>query len=142
MTTNSFWPSKKKHLFLFLLENAIAFSSTGASPRPRAAPAARAEVQQTLALCRKCANFFNAHFRHIMHNMNRSFLLTTIIIIITAGAANAQEHPLWMRYPAISPDGSTILFSYKGDIYTVSSKGGTAMPLTITSAGAGYHGPE
>src|SRR5579864_7523464 len=47
---------------------------------------------------------------------------------------SAQEHPLWMRYPAISPDGSTILFSYKGDIYTVSSKGGTAVPLTISES--------
>ncbi len=36
-----------------------------------------------------------------------------------------------MRYPAISPDGQTILFSYKGDIYKVSSAGGTAEPVTI-----------
>ena len=51
-----------------------------------------------------------------------------------AAKAEAQEHPLWMRYPAISPDGSTILFSYKGEIYTVSSKGGTAVPLTISES--------
>lgn len=37
----------------------------------------------------------------------------------------------WMRYPAISPDGRTIAFSYRGDIYTVPSSGGTATPLTI-----------
>src|SRR6185312_3438489 len=46
-------------------ENAVAFSSTGASPRTRAAPVERAEVLQTLALCRKCAIFPGAHFRHI-----------------------------------------------------------------------------
>ncbi len=37
----------------------------------------------------------------------------------------------WMRYPAISPDGRTIAFSYRGDIYVVPSGGGTATPLTI-----------
>lgn len=40
------------------------------------------------------------------------------------------QSPLWLRYPAISPDGNTILFNYKGDIYTVDSKGGQARPLT------------
>ena len=45
---------------------------------------------------------------------------------------NAQ--PLWMRYPAISPDGNTIVFSYKGDLYKVSSNGGIAIPLTIHKA--------
>src|ERR1700744_1201776 len=48
--------------------------------------------------------------------------------------AHAQENPLWMRYPAISPDGQTILFSYKGDIYTVPAAGGTAIPLTISES--------
>jgi Tol biopolymer transport system component/C-terminal processing protease CtpA/Prc len=39
--------------------------------------------------------------------------------------------PLWLRYPAISPDGQTIAFSYQGDIYAVSSAGGNAVPLTL-----------
>ena len=39
--------------------------------------------------------------------------------------------PLWLRYPAISPDGQTIAFSYQGDIYAVPSAGGNAMPLTL-----------
>ncbi len=39
-----------------------------------------------------------------------------------------------MRYPAISPDGQTILFSYKGDIYSVPAKGGSAVPLTISES--------
>jgi tricorn protease len=37
-----------------------------------------------------------------------------------------------MRYPAISPDGQSILFRYEGDIYSVPSKGGLAVPLTIS----------
>ena len=48
--------------------------------------------------------------------------------------ANAQTEALWLRYPAISPDGNTIVFSYKGDLYTVPAKGGTATPLTLHEA--------
>lgn len=47
---------------------------------------------------------------------------------------NAQT-PLWLRYPAISPDGKTIAFCYQGDIYLVPSAGGTATPITLH---AGY----
>ena len=46
----------------------------------------------------------------------------------------AEESPLWLRYPAISPDGKTILFNYQGDIYKVASTGGTALPLTISES--------
>lgn len=38
--------------------------------------------------------------------------------------------PKWMRYPAISPDGTKIAFSFAGDIYVVESDGGLALPLT------------
>lgn len=46
----------------------------------------------------------------------------------------AQNPPLWLRYPAISPDGKTIAFGYKGDIYRVDAAGGVAVPLTIHEA--------
>ena len=36
--------------------------------------------------------------------------------------------PLWMRDVQISPDGTEIAFCYKGDIYKVPAKGGTATP--------------
>lgn len=48
--------------------------------------------------------------------------------------AFGQSNPLWLRYTAISPDGSTILFTYKGDIYSVPSSGGMATPLTISES--------
>ncbi len=44
----------------------------------------------------------------------------------------AQENTQWMRYPALSPDGKTIAFCYQGDIWLVSSEGGTATALTMT----------
>ena len=37
--------------------------------------------------------------------------------------------PLWMRDVQISPDGTEIAFCYKGDIYKVPAKGGTATQL-------------
>lgn len=46
----------------------------------------------------------------------------------------AQNAPLWMRYPAISPDGTEIAFSYKGDLYKVNAQGGLALQLTNNSA--------
>ena len=61
-------------------------------------------------------------------------LLAPFILIFSLGSVfllQAQDKPLWLRYPAISPDGQSILFCYKGDIYQVSSSGGQANPLTI-----------
>lgn len=46
----------------------------------------------------------------------------------------AADHPLWLRYPAISPDGETILFTHKGDIYAVPAEGGLARPLTLSDS--------
>ncbi len=39
--------------------------------------------------------------------------------------------PNWFRAPAISPDGSTIVFTHGGDLYSVPVEGGRAMPLTL-----------
>jgi tricorn protease len=49
-------------------------------------------------------------------------------------AGHAQTNPLWLRYPAISPDGKTIVFSFKGDLYKVPATGGDAYPLTLHEA--------
>ena len=58
--------------------------------------------------------------------------LFTFILFI-AGNAFGQS-PLWMRYPAISPDGAQIAFNYKGNIYLVSSNGGKANAITTHAA--------
>jgi Tol biopolymer transport system component len=44
--------------------------------------------------------------------------------------AQDGDIPLWLRYPAISPDGATIVFSYQGDLYSVPTEGGLARQLT------------
>lgn len=59
-------------------------------------------------------------------------LFLTLLLAVATTVLSAQ--PLWMRYPVISPDGSAIAFCYKGDIYSVDSKGGTAKQLTTGSA--------
>ena len=50
----------------------------------------------------------------------------------------ADNAPLWLRFSAISPDGQTIAFSYKGDIFSVPVNGGTAKQLTTNSAYDAY----
>lgn len=63
--------------------------------------------------------------------------MKTLFLSLCLGAtlvSVAQESPLWLRYPAISPDGKTIAFGYKGDIYRVDAAGGVAVPLTIHEA--------
>ncbi len=47
-----------------------------------------------------------------------------------AESESAVAEAEWLRYPAISPDGRTIAFTYRGDLYRVSVDGGEAVPLT------------
>ncbi|MHB1095152.1 MAG: S41 family peptidase [Gemmatimonadaceae bacterium] len=48
--------------------------------------------------------------------------------------ASAQDDAGWMRYPALSPDGATIAFTYRGDLYRVAASGGAATQLTQHAA--------
>lgn len=61
-------------------------------------------------------------------------LIFSVALFSAALSASAEDHPLWMRYPAISPDGTTIAFAYKGDLYSVSVNGGEARQLTTHAA--------
>ncbi|WP_235299506.1 S41 family peptidase [Portibacter marinus] len=59
------------------------------------------------------------------------------ILILSLGLSFAlmgQDDQSWFRYPSVSPDGSAIVFTHKGDLYRVSSKGGTATRLTFHEA--------
>lgn len=62
--------------------------------------------------------------------MKRLFLILLICVQSSLFAADA----LWMRYPSISPDGNSVAFSYKGNIWIVPSSGGQATQLTSNTA--------
>lgn len=69
--------------------------------------------------------------------MKKTLLGPTLVLLVlaaTAGPAAAQAAPGWLRYPAISPDGKTVVFTYRGDLYRVPAAGGTAVPLTMHEA--------
>ena len=66
--------------------------------------------------------------------MKISKLFLAAGLLMAGLSSHAEEGPLWMRYTAISPDGKTIAFSYKGDVYTVAATGGKARQLTTNAA--------
>ena len=76
----------------------------------------------------------------IMHWTKRTFTMKKtlfsllIAVIFAAGTAEGQETPGWLRKNSISPDGSRIAFSYKGDIFVVPVSGGRALQLTTNAA--------
>ena len=65
-------------------------------------------------------------------------ILLALIAPLATASAMAQSNPLWMRFPAISPDGKTVAFSYKGDIWTVPANGGQARQITTNPAYDAY----
>lgn len=60
-----------------------------------------------------------------------AFMAMSVVPIMAQQASNA---PLWLRFPAISPDGKTIAFCYQGDIFTVPAEGGQAKQITSNPA--------
>src|SRR5690625_1010712 len=63
----------------------------------------------------------------------RTYILLVCLIGLPV-LAYSQENPNWLRYPAISPDGSAIVLTYKGDLYRVRPEGGQAQQLTFHEA--------
>ncbi len=66
----------------------------------------------------------------------RAAATAVALAIVSSAPALAVERGLWMRQPAISPDGRSIAFNYRGNLWKVSANGGIATPLTV---GASYN---
>lgn len=65
--------------------------------------------------------------------MKRFFLILSSFMMFS-GSIMAQDSPLWLRRNDISPDGTKIVFNYKGDLYVVPTAGGEAQQITTNSA--------
>lgn len=72
----------------------------------------------------------------MMHRRSEPFAsrfpwsLLGALLLALSSPLGGQTLAQWNRYPAISPDGTTIVFTYRGDLYRVPVTGGTAVPLT------------
>jgi tricorn protease len=60
-------------------------------------------------------------------------LFLCLFAVVLHSKAQSPDQP-FARYPAISPDGSQVAFSWQGDIWTVPIDGGQATRLTIHEA--------
>jgi Tol biopolymer transport system component/C-terminal processing protease CtpA/Prc len=60
--------------------------------------------------------------------------MLSLFIVVLSSLSFAQSNPNWYRYAAISPDGTKIAFTFKGDLYFVPTTGGVAQPLTFHEA--------
>ena len=60
-------------------------------------------------------------------------LVSSLLLAAAAVSATAAT-PLWLRDVKISPDGKSIAFTYKGDIFTVPASGGEAKRLTTAES--------
>ncbi len=63
-------------------------------------------------------------------NSNITKIVVLLIVCAFSTLSIAQDRLIGARYPALSPDGQNIAFSYIGDLWMVSSQGGKAQKLT------------
>jgi tricorn protease len=73
--------------------------------------------------------------------MHRPFIFLLALCWCAAWPAQAQPDSAatpsdapFLRFPAVSPDGQQVAFSYQGDLWTVPVRGGTARRLTVHEA--------
>ncbi|CAN5620400.1 S41 family peptidase [soil metagenome] len=74
-----------------------------------------------------------------------ALLMAPALLVVPSGGVAAQDaeaqreaaqavlpegEAAWLRYPALSPDGQTLVFTYRGDLWRVGVRGGDATRLT------------
>lgn len=64
----------------------------------------------------------------------RSLYIFLWVALLPLPLLAQEDSAPFVRYPALSPDGNTVAFSYQGDIWTVPVEGGRAYRLTIHEA--------
>ncbi len=64
--------------------------------------------------------------------MRKIFL--SVLLLMAACSVQALDAPLWLRNAVISPEGASVAFTYKGDLFTVPITGGRAVQLTSHSS--------
>lgn len=67
-------------------------------------------------------------------NFARLSALALLAAITPAYAQPSGEIPRWLRYASISPDGETISFTHRGQIFVVPAEGGLAVPISTQTA--------
>lgn len=72
--------------------------------------------------------------------INQTFRRVTAaaLSLLLSASVLADADDNWFRESAISPDGKTILFTAKGDIYQVPVSGGNAIPIVSDAAWDGH----
>lgn len=65
-----------------------------------------------------------------MKHLIRIVSTTTILIWMVSVTLTVASTPYFTSHPSLTPDGSTVIFSFEGDLWKVSSEGGVAVRLT------------
>jgi len=69
-----------------------------------------------------------------MTSTRRARLVLSAWALCVFAPATFAAPALWLRSAAISPDGKTVAFSYRGGLWRVPAVGGPATPLTVGEA--------
>ena len=80
----------------------------------------------------KFFGIFEAKIQIETMQLIKSCLTVFLFTVFTVSWAN--NAPKWLRYPAISPDGTQIVFTFKGDLFKIPTTGGRATQLTFHEA--------